>query len=262
MEFRCLSYLNKFSDWTCCTKSVSNPDKATASPYHGLQKTEKNQASEAYLSRDVQCPCLAYQSALTPFFTRVLCLVFGHTGQPCHFLSVEESRGEVWCGGWAPLPMLFACISGHGMADNVTIVITVTNGHPGSTERVWRFVMTKKQKLRTGLEVTLIWGPSDSLRIPSELSLGSCCQHAIYLKEKCSPWDGRGLLAVAHSQLIMSLLGYGATQQKQSHHKGHSRIVGHFCQLAFLYFCAWLNSLCQNLPARSRLGMVPHQPHG
>lgn len=95
-------------------------------------------------------------------------------------------------------------------------------------------MMTKKQKLRTGfLKTTLIWGPSDSLPM---LSLGSWCQCASCVKKKGSPWDGRGLLLVACSQLHMSLLGYGVAQQKQSHHKGRSMTVGHVCLLAFLRF--------------------------
>lgn len=94
--------------------------------------------------------------------------------------------------------------------------------------------MTKKQKLRTGfLDAALIWGLSDSLPLPSELNSGSCCQCVSYLKEKCSLWDGRRLLVVAYSQLHMSLLGYGVTQQKESCHKSHSMIVGHKCQMEF-----------------------------
>lgn len=102
MEFRCLSYLNKFSDWTRCTKEREQPWQSNCRLLITVSKrTEKNQASETYLLRDAQRPCLAYRSALTPFSLEFFCLVFGHTVQPCHFLRVEEWRGEGGCGGWA-----------------------------------------------------------------------------------------------------------------------------------------------------------------
>lgn len=176
------------------------------------KRTEKNQASETYLSRDVQCPCLAYQSALTPFFTRVLlpCFWPHRTALPLPECGgVMRGRGVWWMGPFAHA--IFLCFWAVGCfypwqlyrCDN-------HNKRPSWYHRkvLKVCVMTKKQKLRTGfLKTTLIWGPSDSLPM---LSLGSCCQCASCVKKKGAPWNGRRLLLVACSQLHMSLLGYGA----------------------------------------------------
>lgn len=139
MEFRCLSYLSKFSDWTLHKRAWATLTKQLPPPYHGLQKDWK-ESSIRNLSLErcsVPMPGLPISSN-SPFSLEFCCLVFGHTVQPCHFLSVEELWGEGGVEDGPSLPTLLSCISGQWDVfthDNFTVVITVTNGHPGITGR-------------------------------------------------------------------------------------------------------------------------------
>lgn len=166
MEFRCLSYLNKFSDWTHCTKERKQPWQSNCRLLITVSKrTEKNQASETYLLRDVQRPCLAYQSALTPFFTRVFlpCFWSHSTALPLPERGgVARGRGR---GGWA----LFAnAIVLHfwTMGWFYPWQFYLCDNHNKWPSRYHRkvlkfWLMTMKRGLRTGfLEAMSIWGPS------------------------------------------------------------------------------------------------------
>lgn len=166
MEFRCLSYLNKFSDWTHCTKEREQPWQSNCRLLITVSKrTEKNQASETYLLRDVQRPCLAYQSALTPFFTRVFlpCFWSHSTALPLPERGgVARGRGA-WRMG--PLCQRY-CLAflDNGMVLPMTFYLCDNhNKWPSRYHRkVLKFwLMTMKRGLRTGfLEAMLTWGPS------------------------------------------------------------------------------------------------------